>query len=190
VLRLDDRGVGSSSGKFSTATSEDFAGDVLAAVTFLKSRPHMDPRRIGLIGHSEGGLIAPMVARRSNDVAFMRHAGGARSAGDSILILQGAADAPSGGVERRADAREIAARRRLHALVKAGADSTALMPAMRELIEVQTAELDPESRKAIGDPDSMAWGATRLVSRRRGCGSSSVTTRGRRSSRSRFRCSR
>ncbi len=71
VLRVDDRGVGGSTGSISESTSEDFAGDVLAGIAFLKSRPEIDTKKIGLAGHSEGGIIAPMVAARSNDVAFI-----------------------------------------------------------------------------------------------------------------------
>jgi dienelactone hydrolase len=62
VLRLDDRGVGSSTGNPATSTSVDFAADIRAAIAYLRSRRDIDPARIGLIGHSEGGLIAPLVA--------------------------------------------------------------------------------------------------------------------------------
>ena len=71
VLRVDDRGIGGSTGNFSQATTEDFAGDVLTGIEFLKNRKEIDPSRIGLIGHSEGGLIAPMVAVKSPDIAFI-----------------------------------------------------------------------------------------------------------------------
>ena len=64
VLRYDDRGVGGSSGSVSDATSEDFAGDVLAALDLLGSRPEIDPAAIGLLGHSEGGMVAPLAAAR------------------------------------------------------------------------------------------------------------------------------
>ena len=62
VLRVDDRGAGKSTGDFAASTSADFATDVEAGIAYLKSRPDVDPKRIGLMGHSEGGLIAPMVA--------------------------------------------------------------------------------------------------------------------------------
>lgn len=62
VLRYDERGVGQSTGDFSTATSKDLADDVIAAVNYLKNRPDMKGKQFGLIGHSEGGLIAPIVA--------------------------------------------------------------------------------------------------------------------------------
>lgn len=64
VLRVDDRGIGGSTGNFSLATSEDFAGDVLAGVEYLKSRKDIDPKQIGLIGHSEGGLISRVACPR------------------------------------------------------------------------------------------------------------------------------
>ncbi len=69
VLRYDDRGFGESGGSFATATSADFATDTEAAVRYLQSREEIDGSRIGLIGHSEGGTIAPLVASRSDAVA-------------------------------------------------------------------------------------------------------------------------
>jgi hypothetical protein len=89
VLRVDDRGVGGSGGDPMTATTEDFAGDVLAAVEFLKNHDRIDAGRIGLVGHSEGGLIAPMAAARTNDVAFIVLLAGPGLPGDQIIYLQG-----------------------------------------------------------------------------------------------------
>ncbi len=71
VLRYDDRGVGESGGDRAEATTADYAGDAEAAFLYLRSRPEIDPAKIGLIGHSEGGLIAPMVAVRDSRVAFV-----------------------------------------------------------------------------------------------------------------------
>jgi Dipeptidyl aminopeptidases/acylaminoacyl-peptidases len=62
VLRLDDRGVGSSGGKPATSTSAEFADDIRAGIAYLRTRGDIDGSRIGLIGHSEGGIVAPMVA--------------------------------------------------------------------------------------------------------------------------------
>lgn len=89
VLRVDDRGVGGSEGKTSQATSEDFAYDVLAGVEFLKTRKEINPEKIGLIGHSEGGLIAPIVATKSTDVAFVVLLAGPGIVGEQILYDQG-----------------------------------------------------------------------------------------------------
>ncbi len=71
VLRYDDRSVGKSTGNFKTATSADFADDAEAAVSYLKARPDMKGAAIGLMGHSEGGMIAPMVASRNKEVKFI-----------------------------------------------------------------------------------------------------------------------
>lgn len=71
VLRVDDRGVGQSTGNVSMATSADFAKDVLVGVKYLKSRKDLHLGKIGLIGHSEGGIIAPIAANQSKDISFI-----------------------------------------------------------------------------------------------------------------------
>ncbi len=71
VLRIDDRGVGGSTGDFSQATSEDFVSDISAAVDFLQQRKDVPADKIGLIGHSEGGMIAPMLAAQRSDLSFL-----------------------------------------------------------------------------------------------------------------------
>lgn len=88
VLRYDDRGIAKSSGDFGTATSADFATDVESAVTYLKSRKEVDKKNIGLIGHSEGGVIAPMVAAESDDVSFIVLLAGTGIRGDKLLLMQ------------------------------------------------------------------------------------------------------
>ena len=90
VLRVDDRGVGKSTGDFSQATSEDFASDALAGIKYLKTLKEIHPEQIGLIGHSEGGIIAPMVAVKSPDIAFIVLMAGTGLTGEEILYLQGA----------------------------------------------------------------------------------------------------
>lgn len=72
VLRYDDRGVGGSKGKtVSESTTDDFAKDVVAAVNLLKTKDYIQPMSIGLFGHSEGGIVAPLVFTKTNDIAFM-----------------------------------------------------------------------------------------------------------------------
>jgi len=71
VLRYDKRGAGESTGDYGQSTTLDFATDVKAAIEFLKSDSRINPALIGLIGHSEGGVIAPLVASGSDEVAFM-----------------------------------------------------------------------------------------------------------------------
>ncbi|MBF6597869.1 MAG: alpha/beta hydrolase [Fermentimonas sp.] len=88
VLRYDDRGTAQSKGDFKTATSADFATDVESAIEYLKSRNEINKKQIGLIGHSEGGIIAPMVANKSKDVAFIILLAGTGLQGDQILLSQ------------------------------------------------------------------------------------------------------
>jgi len=88
VLRADDRGTGKSTGNFATATTADFATDTEAGIAYLKTRPEVNPKKIGLIGHSEGGIIAPMVAARNPDVAFIVMMAGSGVPGDEILVAQ------------------------------------------------------------------------------------------------------
>ncbi len=89
VLRFDDRGVGQSTGEFKAATSLDFANDVESAIIYLKSRKEINNQKIGLIGHSEGGIIAPLVASKSKDVDFIVLLAGLGIPADELLILQG-----------------------------------------------------------------------------------------------------
>ncbi|MEL6536157.1 MAG: alpha/beta fold hydrolase, partial [Bacteroidota bacterium] len=88
VLRYDDRGVGQSTGEFSGATSEDFAGDVAAAMAYLQARPEVKADQIGLIGHSEGGLIAPLVAAQYDGVSFIVSMAGPGVNGEEIILAQ------------------------------------------------------------------------------------------------------
>ncbi len=88
VLRFDDRGLGGSSAGSPDDTSETYAGDVSAAVQYLKTRPEINPKQIGLLGHSEGGIIAPLVATRSSDVAFIVMMAGPGLPGRQILVEQ------------------------------------------------------------------------------------------------------
>jgi alpha/beta superfamily hydrolase len=88
VLRYDDRGVGKSQGNYASATSADLATDADAAFNFLKNNPKINPKAIGLIGHSEGGLIAPILASSNHDIAFIVSLAGPGVTGEQILVRQ------------------------------------------------------------------------------------------------------
>ncbi len=88
VLRFDDRGTAESTGDFKTATSLDFARDVEFAIKYLQTRKEINKNQIGLIGHSEGGIIAPMVAAESKDIKFIVLLAGTGIGGDKLLLLQ------------------------------------------------------------------------------------------------------
>jgi pimeloyl-ACP methyl ester carboxylesterase len=88
VLRFDDRGQGESTGDFGSATTEDFSKDVLSAITYLKTRKDVDVKNIGLIGHSEGGIIAPLAANNTNDVAFIVLLASTGISGAELSVIQ------------------------------------------------------------------------------------------------------
>ena len=88
VLRYDDRGVGQSSGNHVAATSADFADDAGAVVAYLQTRDDINPAQVGVLGHSEGGLIAAMLAARDPNVAFVISLAGPTVSGTEILLLQ------------------------------------------------------------------------------------------------------
>jgi len=88
ALRYDDRGIGKSGGDFAAATTEDFASDARAALSYMRSRKEIDPAMSGIIGHSEGGIIAAMVAAGSDDVAFIVLLAGPGLKGSEVLLRQ------------------------------------------------------------------------------------------------------
>jgi pimeloyl-ACP methyl ester carboxylesterase len=105
VLRADKRGVGKSTGDYDKATTADFATDAEAGVAYLKTRPDVDPHKIGLLGHSEGGIIAPMAAVADRDVAFVVMMAGSGVPGDQIIVEQGRLiEMASGESKDKADA--------------------------------------------------------------------------------------
>jgi fermentation-respiration switch protein FrsA (DUF1100 family) len=138
VLRSDDRGVGKSGGSMAEATSRDFAGDVRSAVSFLKSRPEVDARRIGLIGHSEGGLIAPLVAAGSADVAHVVLLAGTGVPGSEIVLKQNELIARAGGDDEEAIRKRVDRLREAIAVIAAEPDDAAaaakIRPAILEVV--------------------------------------------------------
>jgi pimeloyl-ACP methyl ester carboxylesterase len=88
VLRVDDRNMGKSRGEIKNATSADFADDVMASIGYLEQRKEVNKNKIGLIGHSEGGFIAPMVYSKWNKLAFIISLAGTGVSGAEILLKQ------------------------------------------------------------------------------------------------------
>jgi pimeloyl-ACP methyl ester carboxylesterase len=151
VLRVDDRGVGGSTGSIASSTTEDFAGDALAGVAFLKQRTEIDPARIGLIGHSEGGLIAPIAAARSKDVAFIVMMAGTGLPGAEILEAQGRLILKANGAsDSELKLQRDAQRRIIDILTREKDEKTArtkLVTAMKDVL----AALPETEKKALGD---------------------------------------
>jgi alpha-beta hydrolase superfamily lysophospholipase len=118
VLRYDDRGVAKSTGNFGTATTADFADDVDAAVNYIKSRPDLKGLSVGLIGHSEGGLIAPMVATRNKNVNFIVLLAGPGAPIDKLMIRQSEDMARSTGSPDSIVMGEVKGNQQLYEMVK------------------------------------------------------------------------
>ncbi|MEX2316334.1 MAG: alpha/beta fold hydrolase [Pirellulales bacterium] len=146
VLRVDDRGVGGSTGNWVEATSEDNAADVLAGVAFLKAQPKIDPRQIGLIGHSEGGIIAPIAAVRSPDVAFIVLLAGTGLTGEEILSQQSKLIAAAMGASSEAIEREQKLTRQIVAVLKQDPDEK-VADKLMQILNAHLASLPEEERK-------------------------------------------
>ncbi len=132
VLRADDRGTAKSTGNFSTATTADFATDTETGIAYLKTRAEVDPHKIGLIGHSEGGVIAPMVAARNKDVSFIVMMAGTGVPGDQVLVAQGEAIQVASGKNPDQAAKDAAKERALLKIVETEKDSALLEKRLKE----------------------------------------------------------
>ncbi len=150
VLRVDDRGVGGSTGSITESTTEDFAGDALAGVEFLKGRKEIDHGKIGLAGHSEGGLIAPIAAARSGDVAFIVMMAGTGLPGTDILLAQGQLILKANGASES----ELKAQERLQTTIFNAMDKEKDAKAVQSKVKEFLASLPESDRKALGDIDS------------------------------------
>ena len=139
VLRYDDRGTEKSTGDFGRATTEDFARDASAAVEFLKNDDRINPKQIGLAGHSEGGLIAPMVVGLRDDVAFVVLLAATGVDGTTINETQTAAMLRAGGTPEWEVKLALAINRVvIAAAMKAGPDedfSEEIKPEIEKIIE-------------------------------------------------------
>lgn len=134
VLRFDKRGIGKSMGDYARATTEDFAVDAQAALAYLKTRKETDTKKIGLIGHSEGGLIAPLLATRSSDVAWIVLLAGPGLKGEDTLLLQSELILRAAGVNDAEVARTLAFNKRTYALVREEKDPAVLEAKLNELV--------------------------------------------------------
>jgi len=151
VLRVDDRGVGKSTGDFSKATSEDFASDVLAGIEYLKTRKEINPEQIGLIGHSEGGLIAPMVAVKSPDVAFIVLMAGTGLTGEEILYLQGALIYRAMGVSEEDIIKNRQFNEKIFSVIKEEKDKKNAEERLRQMFIEDWEKMSDEKKEQIGD---------------------------------------
>lgn len=154
VLRVDDRGVGGSARDEKEATTRDFATDVAAGVAYLRGRRDIDPARVGLIGHSEGGVIAPLVAAEDPRIAFIVLMAGTGVPGDQLLprqyhdiyLASGAGEA-----EARRQAERVKA---ANALVRAEPDQAKAGP---RLVKLFSEGADPAAAENIAALINSTW---------------------------------
>ncbi len=151
ALRYDDRGVGESTGNFRGATSEDFASDALAAVEFLKKRS--DINKIGIAGHSEGGLIAPMVAVKSDDVDFIVLIAGTGIRGDSILMLQSNLIMNANGENELSIKRDLKVYRKLYNVLLTNNDDEKIKQDIIAILDEAFNYLTEDEKKEVGDKE-------------------------------------
>ena len=146
VLRYDKRGTGKSTGSYAQATTADFADDAQAGVAYLKTRKEVDGAKIGLIGHSEGGVIAPLVASRDKDVAFIVLMAGTGLNGEEILYLQSALIAKAEGGKDEAIAKNRKTQQKMFGIAKQEKDPVAAKQKMKELVDTLWASLTDAQR--------------------------------------------
>ncbi len=159
VLRYDKRGVGGSSGNYDAATTADFASDAEAAVAWLKTQPQIDASRIGVLGHSEGGIIAPAVASSDKSVAFVVMIAGPCIRGDKLFVLQSAMTAKAYGAPDDYIARRQAFDLGLYrAIISAPSESAALDRAKALVAQGVTYKIvDANEAETLPKDDTTPW---------------------------------
>lgn len=150
VLRYDDRGVGKSTGKSATATTADFATDAHAVLKHLRGRADIDPQRVGIIGHSEGGLIAPIVAAaHPDDVNFIVLLAGPGVPGDEVLADQLLAILRAEKVKEPELKLRVALQKAVLEVAKSDVPAKELPKALAAAAKKYLDSLSPEDRKLM-----------------------------------------
>jgi uncharacterized protein len=153
VLRADKRGVGKSGGDYSQAVMTDFASDADAGVAYLKTRAEVDPQKIGLLGHSEGAVEAPMSAAHNPDVAFVVMMAGQGVSGDKLLPEQMRRIEEASGKSKDEIEKDVALQSEILAIVERDKDDAALDKDLREKLAGKVPEAQMGMQvKAVSSP--------------------------------------
>jgi|UPI0004851E11 fermentation-respiration switch protein FrsA (DUF1100 family) len=165
VLRFDDRGTAMSKGDFKTATTLDFSTDVEAALQYLQTRKEIDQKKIGLIGHSEGGIIAPMVANKSKNVSFIILLAGTGIPGDELLLLQQELIGKASGISEEDLKKSKIINTKAFEIVKKVTNSDQLKKDLTELIS-KSIKADPDNKipDGISESDYIAMQVNEITS--------------------------
>ncbi len=165
VLRYDERGIGKSTGNYSKANSLDLSRDAEAGIEFLKSRGDIDKNKIGIIGHSEGGYIGPMIAARNKSVAFLVCMAGPGVPGKEIIKSQSRLIAEAMGESKKEVDYAIDLSMKLIEVVEANksANQKTLIKKMEQRMDQYVAENKP-SKKFEESIGTQKAGIARLAS--------------------------
>lgn len=153
VLRYDDRGTAQSTGDFLKATTKTFATDVDAAVRYLLTRKEIDKKKIGLIGHSEGGSIAPMVAAENKDIRFIVLMAGPGLRGEELLLLQGKLLAKAAGQSEEQIARNTSINKGAYEIIVNATDQERMKKELQAYLIKSVAEMPAEEKPSGIDDD-------------------------------------
>lgn len=159
VLRYDKRGVGGSSGDYDAATTAEFASDAEAAVAWLKTQPQIDASRIGVLGHSEGGIIAPAVAAADKSVAFVVMIAGPCIRGDKLFVLQSAMTAKAYGAPPDYIARRKIFDQELYSAILSAPSESAALDRAKAFVAQGVADkiVDANEAETLAKDDTTAW---------------------------------
>jgi hypothetical protein len=149
VLRVDKRGIGRTTGTFRGSGIKDFASDALAGVQYLKTRPEVDGKKIGLVGHSEGGATASVVAAQTRDVSYVVLLGSMGMSGYDILVLQDGTEARAAGKSDEEIALIRGYSRRFYSIILEETERTAIEERTKKLQD----SLTEAEKKALGWPN-------------------------------------
>lgn len=163
VLRVDDRGVGGSSGKTMESTSADFAQDALAGVRFLKAHAKIAPAKIGLLGHSEGGVIAPLAASQSPDVAFLVLLAGTGIPAPDLLLKQSELISRAEGAPEESIRQEAEAMKRMFVILREEKDPAARQARLLDVAKATIAAATDQDVKDAGGAEAWAEGQAKRV---------------------------
>lgn len=159
VLRYDKRGVGGSSGDYDAATTADFASDAEAAVAWLKNQAEIDANRVGVLGHSEGGIIAPAVAAADKSVAFVVMIAGPCIRGDKLFVLQSAMTAKAYGAPDDYIARRKIFDQELYSAILSAPSESAAVDRAKARVARGVADkiVDAQEAETLTKDDTTPW---------------------------------
>ena len=164
VLRFDDRGGGASTGNIANDTTLDFVKDVEAAVDYLRSRKEVNQNQIGLIGHSEGGIIAPLVATQRPEIAFIILLAGPGLTGEDILIRQAELISKAEGVPDSEIEKNLKLSKSIYSEIRKSKDSEEAAERVKNLLTEYVHKLPEKEKNELGDTHAFVEQQSKAVS--------------------------